>query len=312
MKSLSYLMALLTVILFSCNRKMQFDASGNFEADEVIVSAEQNGRLISFPIREGDSLNQGEIVGQIDVNNLLLQKQQNQASIKALQERTSDPMPQVEFVKRQLAVQHSQLENLQRERVRTENLVKADAATSKQLDDMDAQIDQLQKQILATQQQIKLDHSNIATQNRSVMSEKGALEKGTAVLQDQINRGKIANPIKGVVLTRYALEGELATNGRALYKIANIDTLTLRAYVTGDQLSQIRLGQQVRVFTDNGAKSYREYQGTIYWISDKSEFTPKTIQTRNERANLVYAIRIRVKNDGLLKLGMYAEVKFKE
>lgn len=310
MKSFSYTMVLLTVILFSCNRKVQFDASGNFESDEVIVSAEQNGRLISFPIKEGDTLYQGEAVGQIDVNNIVLQKQQTQATMKALQEKTSNPLPQIELVKRQLAVQQSQLENMKKERIRTEKLVKADAATSKQLDDMDAQIDQMQKQILATQQQIKLDESNISTQNRSVMSEKGALEKAAAVYQDQINKGKIMNPIRGTVLTKYAFAGELATNGKALYKIANTDTVTLRAYVTGDQLSQIKLGQEVGIYTDNGAKSYRQYHGTIYWISDKSEFTPKTIQTKNERANLVYAIKIRVKNDGFLKLGMYGEVKF--
>ncbi len=310
MKSFFAIPALITIAFVSCDKKETFDASGNFESDEVIVSAELNGKLLSLNVKEGDTLSKGAVVGQIDVSNFSLQKEQTQATIQALGEKTSNPLPQIELVKRQLAVQQSQLANLQKERQRTENLVKADAATQKQLDDYDAQIDQMQKQIAATEQQIRLDQSNIGTQNRSILSEKGALEKAAAVYQDQISKGRIINPINGTVLTKYAFAGEIAMTGKALYKIANVDTLTLRAYITGDQLSQIKLGQPVKVFTDSGAKTYREYPGTIYWISDKSEFTPKTIQTKNERANLVYAIKIRVKNDGYLKLGMYGEVKF--
>ncbi|HTQ65666.1 MAG TPA: HlyD family efflux transporter periplasmic adaptor subunit [Puia sp.] len=310
MKSFFGILTTTAIIFSSCNKKDIFDASGNFESDEVIVSAEQNGKLLSFSITEGDTLSQGQVVGQIDVNGITLQKQQMLANIQALSEKTSNPMPQTEFIKRQLAVQQSQLEYLQKERARTEKLVKADAATGKQLDDLDAQIDQTQKQIAATQQQIKLDQSNTATQNRSVLSEKGALEKAAAMYQDQINKGKIVNPIRGTVLTKYALEGEVTSIGKALYKIANLDTLTLRAYITGSQLTSVKLGQNVKVFRDEGTKKYKEYPGQISWISDKSEFTPKTIQTKDERANLVYAIKIRVKNDGFLKLGMYGEVKF--
>jgi len=188
--------------------------------------------------------------------------------------------------------------------------LEADATTQKQVDDINAQVEETKRQIAVSQQQINLYNSNIATQNRSVLSEKAPLQKSIAQIEDQISKGQIVNPVKGTVLTKYAMQGEMATIGKPLYKIADIDTITLRAYITGSQLPQIKLGQQVKVLIDSGAHGYKEYPGTISWISDKSEFTPKTIQTKDERANLVYAIKIRVKNDGYLKIGMYAEVKF--
>ena len=299
------------VLATSCSqKKIDTDASGVFESDEVIVSAEQNGKILSFPIQEGDTLAKGAKIGNIDMSNTMLQKQQVQATIAALHDKTTNPLPQTELVERQLAVQESQLAQQLRERTRTENLLKADAATQKQLDDINSTIDQLQKQIAVSKQQIALDKSNIATQNRTVYSEQAPLEKSVAQIQDNIDKGQIINPIKGTVLTKYALEGEMTTMGKALYKIANLDTLTLRAYVTGSQLTQVKLGQTVKVYSDEGANQYREYPAEVYWISDKSEFTPKTIQTRDERANLVYAVKIHVKNDGYLKLGMYGEVKF--
>ncbi len=311
MRKLSLPILLITLLAASCrDNRPDTDASGVFESDEVIVSAEQTGKLLSFPVREGDTLRKGAIVGNIDINNIILQKQQVQASIQALRQKTTNPHPQIELVRRQLAVQESQLAQQQREKTRTENLLKADAATQKQLDDINAQIDQLQKQIAVSRQQIALDNSNIATQNRTVFSEQDPMEKNVAMIQDQIDKGRIINPLTGTVLTRYALEGEMTSTGKALYKIANLDTLTLRAYVTGAQLTSIRLNQSVTVYTDDGAKHYKQYTGRIYWISDKSEFTPKTIQTKDERANLVYAVKISVKNDGYLKIGMYGEVKF--
>lgn len=301
----------ITVLAASCHdNRPDTDASGVFESDEVIVSAEQTGKLLSFPVKEGDTLRKGAPAGNIDVSNVILQKEQIQASIQALRQKTTNPHPQMELVRRQLEVQESQLAQQQREKIRTENLLKADAATQKQLDDINAQIDQLTKQIAVSRQQIALDNSNIATQNRTIFSEQDPMEKSVATIQDQINKGQIINPITGTVLTKYALEGEMTSTGKALYKIANIDTLTLRAYVTGAQLTSIKLNQSVKVYTDDGAKNYRQYTGQVYWISDKSEFTPKTIQTKDERANLVYAVKIRVKNDGYLKIGMYGEVKF--
>ena len=311
MKYFTLITSLSWMFLVSCNgNKKNYDASGYFEADEVIVSAQQSGQLLSFSVNEGQRLPEGVIVGQIDVSVAELQKQQTQASIGALRAKTSTSINQVEVVRKQLAVQQSQLDHLQKELQRTQNLVNADAAPRKQLDDLLAQIDQLQKQIAVSQQQIALYHSNTSTQNRSILSERAPLEKAVQQIQAQINKGQVVNPVTGVVLTSYALKGEMAVTGKPLYKIADIDTLTLRAYVTGLQLPMIKLGQQLRVRIDQGNKSYNNYTGFITWISDKAEFTPKTIQTKDERANLVYAVKIRVPNDGYLKIGMYGEVVF--
>lgn len=304
----SFLVAVFLISVVSCGPANDFDASGNFEADEVIVSAEQSGKLLSFPVAEGDRLKEGEAVGQVDVTIPKLQKEQTEAAIKSLREKTSDNDEQTTLIRKQLAVLESQLEQLQREKERTQNLVKADAATRKQLDDIISQIDQLKKQIAATQQQIKLSTSNTDDQNRAILSERGPLEKTALQFQEQVDRGKIINPINGLVLTKYALKGEMVVTGKPLYKIANIDTLFLKAYVSGEQLPRIKYGQQVEVRIDNGNKTYKTYPGIISWISNKSEFTPKTIQTKNERANLVYAIKVNVKNDGFLKIGMYGEM----
>lgn len=299
------------LFLSACTEKKDFDASGNFEADEVIVSAQQNGVLLSYNIQEGNQLKVGDNVGQIDVKGVELQKQQTEASISALQEKTVAPTDQTELIRKQIIVQKAQLAQQLYEKNRTENLVRADAATRKQLDDINAGIDQLRKQIAVTEQQLKLSTYNMNTQNRSILSEKAPMEKAVAQLQEQINKGQIINPISGTVLVNYALKGEMQTIGKPLYKIANTDTLFLRAYVTGMQLSQIKTGQKVTVRIDNGKDDYKNYPGTITWISDKSEFSPKSIQTKDERANLVYAIKVNVRNDSYLKIGMYGEVFFK-
>jgi HlyD family secretion protein len=275
----------------------------------VIVSAELTGKLLSFDVREGDSIAKDKSVGTIDAENLSLQKDQVKASIEALREKTSDLSPQVKLLQDQLAVQQSQLDRLTREKQRTENLLKQDAATGKQLDDLNAEIDMVKKQMLVTQQQINVQRSNVGTQNRSILSEGKPLEKRVAQLDDQLKRASITNPINGTVITKYAEAGEMTAAGKALYKIADLSTMTLRAYISGTQLSQVKLNQAVKVLIDNGANAYREYPGVITWISDKAEFTPKTIQTKEERANLVYAVKIRVKNDGFIKIGMYGEVK---
>jgi len=287
----------------------QYDASGTFEADEVIVSSELNGKLVYFQVQEGTIIGKDSIIGKIDAENLSLQKEQMEASIKALSEKTTDVGPQVQMLQDQIAVQQSQLTNLLHERTRIQNLLKLDAATGKQLDDMNAQIDLVKKQIVVTQQQIDVQKNNVATQNRSILSEGKPLEKRVAQLQDQLDRSNIVNPIQGTVITKYAEAGEVTSAGKALYKIADLSSINLRAYITGTQLSQVKLGQQVKVLVDDGPDKYKEYAGTITWISDKAEFTPKTIQTKEERANLVYATKIKVKNDGYLKIGMYGEVK---
>ena len=285
------------------------DATGTFEADEVVVSSELSGKLISFTVQEGTTIAKDSVIGVVDAKNISLQQEQVEASIKALNEKTADVAPQIQLLQNQLVVQQSQIRTLQKEKSRIENLLKADAATGKQLDDINAQIDVAIKQLSVTQQQMNVQRNAISTQNRSILSEADPLKKRVAQLQDQVQRANITNPINGTVISKYAEQGEITSAGKALYKIADLSSLNLRAYITGVQLPQIKLGQTVKVLIDNGAKGYKEYSGTITWISDKAEFTPKTIQTKEERANLVYAIKVKVKNDGYLKIGMYGEVK---
>ena len=302
-----------SLLIISCNRnKNEFDASGTFEADETVVSSELPGKILSFKIEEGMHLQKDSIVGTVDATNIDLQQQQVEASINALNEKTANANPQVELLQNQLAVQQSQLDNLLHERTRIENLLKSDAATPKQLDDINSQIDFVKKSMAVTQQQINVRKNDIATQNRSILSEAEPLRKRIAQLQDQQQRANIVNPVSGTVITKYAEAGEITSAGKALYKIADLSELNLRAYVTGVQLPIIKLGQQVKVMIDQGEKKYKEYTGNIIWISDKAEFTPKTIQTKEERANLVYAIKVKVKNDGYLKIGMYGEVKLSQ
>lgn len=300
-------------LIISCNRnESEFDASGTFEADETVVSSELPGKILSFNVEEGMKLPKDSIVGTVDATNIDLQQQQVEASINALNEKTANVNPQIELLQNQLAVQQSQLDNLLHERTRIENLLKSDAATPKQLDDINSQVDVLKKSMAVTQQQINVRKNDIATQNRSILSEAEPLRKRVAQLQDQQQRANIINPVSGTVITKYAEAGEITSAGKALYKIADLSELNLRAYVTGVQLPIIKLGQQVKVMIDQGEKKYKEYAGTIIWISDKAEFTPKTIQTKEERANLVYAIKVKVKNDGYLKIGMYGEVKLSQ
>lgn len=300
------------LFLIACgNKNGKFDATGTFEADEVVVSSELAGKITSFSVEEGQTIPKDSIVAVVDAANISLQKEQVEANIQALSEKTADVSPQVRLLENQLAVQQSQLNNLLHEQARVQNLLKQDAATGKQLDDITAQVDVAQKNLAVTQQQINVQRSNVATQNRGIMSEGKPLEKRIAQLDDQLKRATILNPVNGTIITKYAEQGEITAAGKALYKIADLSTMTLRAYITGTQISEVKLGQVVKVLVDDGADKYKELPGTITWIADKAEFTPKTIQTKEERANLVYAIKVKVKNDGYLKIGMYGEIKFK-
>jgi len=306
------LMLALAGCLAACGKNGdEADASGTFEANEVVVSSEVAGKIISLDVEEGQLIPQGKVIGLVDAENLVLQKEQVEASIRALQQKTADVSPQVSLLEDQLAVQRSQLATLQRERKRTENLLKQDAATGKQLDDINAQLDVLQRQMTVTEQQMRVQKNNVSTQNRGVLSEGEPLRKKAEQINDQIKKASITNPINGTVITKYAEVGEITSPGKALYKIANLSDITLRAYISGSQLSEIKLGEVVQVRVDKGKEEYKTFDGTITWISDKAEFTPKTIQTKDERANLVYAIKVKVKNDGFLKLGMYGEVLLK-
>lgn len=297
--------------LGACKSKFKSDASGMFEAEEVIVSSEQNGRILSFNINEGDVLKEGSVLGHIDVSSEKLKAEQVESSIQALQQKTMDPSAQIAFYQKQMEAQATQLRQLEKEKKRIENLLQADAATPKQLDDIKNSIEQVQKQMEVTHNQMDMNVNATNTQNRGIISEQEPLRKSAAQIGNQINKGDIVSPITGTVLTKYAYNGEMAMMGKPLFKIAKMDTMTLRAYVTGDQLGQIKNGQTVTVLIDQGKDEFKNYNGTISWISSKAEFTPKTIQTKDERANLVYAVKIRVKNDGYLKIGMYGEVRFK-
>jgi HlyD family secretion protein len=302
---------IIAAFLLACNGNDQdMDASGTFEAEEVIVSSSANGKILELNVEEGSTVAKDSVVGLVDPADISFQKEQVEESIRALSDQTLNVEPQIALLRDQLTVQQSQLDNLLREKTRTENLVRQDAATSKQLDDINSQIDVLTKQMQVTQQQINVQKTNTGTQNRGILSQGKPLEKRVAQLEDQLSKTRVTNPINGTVLTKYAEPGEMTSTGKALYKIADLSTLTLRAYISGTQLSQVKLNQQVKVLVDEG-NGYKELPGTITWISDKAEFTPKTIQTKDERANLVYAVKIRVKNDGFLKIGMYGEVKLK-
>ena len=308
MKKITLITALAALI--ACNHKNNFDASGNFIADEVIVSAQQNGQLISYNVQEGQTLTEGQKVGQIKTEVLQLQKQQVEATIATLKNKTLNPDDQAALIQSQYEVQKAQLEQQQHELSRVKQLVAGGAATQKQLDDLTAAVSQLQKQLAVTQNQLKASLTNINTQNNSILSQEAPLQKSAQALQTQIEQAAIINPITGTVLVNYALKGEMQTYGKPLYKIANTDTLTLKAYITGNQLPQVKLGQAVTVHTDAAEGEQHTYKGEITYIASKAEFTPKTIQTKDERANLVYAIKVKVKNDGYIKIGMYGEVLF--
>ncbi len=222
-------------IIFLCaaftgckNGAIVSDATGTFEADEVIVSSELSGKILSFKVQEGLVIAKDSIVGTVDAKNISLQQDQVEASIKALSEKTATAAPQVQLLQNQLAVQQSQLNNLQHERKRMENLVKADAATGKQLDDITAQVDVARRQLAVTKQQINVQRSNTNTQNRSILSEADPLRKRVAQLQDQAQRASIVNPVSGTVITKYAEEGEITAAGKALYKIADLSSLNLK------------------------------------------------------------------------------------
>ncbi|MDR0712436.1 MAG: HlyD family efflux transporter periplasmic adaptor subunit [Prevotellaceae bacterium] len=292
----SQLILAAALVAAACSGTRQnFDATGVFEATEVMVSAEATGKLLWFDAEEGMLLQAGQQVGCVDTTQLCLQQRQVQARIKATQSRRVDIPVQTAALEQQIATAKNELR-------RFENLLKSNAANQKQVDDISAQVALLEKQLAA--QKLAM-----ATANRGVADETLALQAQLALLEDQLKKCAVTSPVAGTTLSKYAQPGELVTPGKALFKVANLENMMLRAYITSSQLTQVKIGQTVMVFSDFGEKDRRTYTGAITWISDKAEFTPKTIQTRDERANLVYAIKVAVKNDGYLKRGMYGELK---
>lgn len=287
------------VLLFlaACNRgDGDFDATGTFEATEILVSSEANGKIMELNIEEGDRLDAGALIGYVDSTQLYLKKMQLLAGLRSVDIRKPD-------IRKQIAALEQQIATARTEQQRMENLVKAKAGNQKQVDDIVNNIKYLQKQLDA-------QYSTLNKTTGGADAEAEGILYQIMQLDDQLQKSRIVNPQAGTVLVKYAEPGEVTAAGKPLYKIADTDSLYLRAYITSDQLSTLKQGQTVRVFADYGENDRREYPGTITWISDKSEFTPKGIQTKDERANLVYAIKIAVKNDGYLKIGQYGETVF--
>ena len=287
------------LILISCgNNAGDYDATGTFEATEVTVSAEQNGRLMVFAAEEGDMVEAGRQVGLIDTVQLYLKAEQ----IGATKTIYAARRPEIE---KQIAATREQLAKAKQEYERYSGLVRDGAANQKQLDDAESQMKVLQRQLTA-----QLSELNISTNSLNAQMSTADVEKLQVL--DQLYKCRVISPITGTILESYAEQGEYATVGKPLFKVADIEEMYLRAYVTTAQLQKVKLGQQVRVFADYGDGERKEYEGKVTWISSKSEFTPKTILTDDERADLVYAVKIRVRNDGYIKIGMYGEVKLNE
>lgn len=299
MKRLSSYTLIATALLglAACNRgDGNFDATGTFEATEILVSSEANGKIMELNIEEGDRLDAGAMVGYIDSTQLYLKKMQLSAGLRSVDIRKPD-------IRKQIAALEQQIATARTEQQRMENLVKAKAGNQKQVDDIVNNIKYLQKQLDAQYSTLNKTTGGADAEAESILYQ-------IMQLDDQLQKSRIVTPQAGTVLVKYAEPGEVTAAGKPLYKIADTDLLYLRAYITADQLSTLKQGQTVHVFADYGADEQREYPGTITWISDKSEFTPKGIQTKDERANLVYAIKIAVKNDGYLKIGQYGETVF--
>ena len=300
MKSRNLLGLCSLLALFSAcgNGAPKYDATGTFETTEVLVSAEASGRLLYFDIEEGMLLKAGEEVGVVDTVQLYLKKLQLEASLKSVEEQRPDILKQVAATKEQISA-------AQRERNRVANLLKVGAGNQKQLDDAEDQLEVLRKQLVAQNSTLSNSHQSLTWQSSSVGIQ-------VAQVEDQLKKCHITSPITGTVLAKYAEAGELTAMGTPLFKVADTEQMYLRAYITSEQLSQVKLGQKVTVFSDYGTDEHKQYPGVVTWISDTSEFTPKTILTKNERANLVYAVKIAVHNDGLLKIGMYGGVEFSD
>jgi HlyD family secretion protein len=283
------------IMLSACSGNDKFaDAYGNFEATEIIVSSEANGRVISSVLENGKTLKAGEIVAQIDTVNLYLRYRQLQAAKNEISHNTRDVLSQIDVLQEQKNV-------ILVEKKRIENLIADSAATARQYDDITGKIKVIDRQM-----------DGVRVKNQAVLSKLDAINLQMEEITYEISKCKITNPIHGVVLQKYIEPHELVMKGKALYKIANMEQLELKAYISGTQLGTIKPGQKVKVFIDKSKGEMLGFDGIISWISDRAEFTPKIIQTREERVKLVYAIKVLVKNDGSIKIGMPGEVKFTE
>lgn len=288
----------ISIFCFACkNDKTKHAASGTFETTEIIVSAMATGQVELLNIVEGQTLTKGEEVGFIDTTQLFLQKCQLQTGVRAINASKPD-------VTQQIAVIQEQIDKAMTEKMRVQNLFNDGATTQKQLDDVDAQLKVLQKTLTAQKNQLKTGIS-------SLTGEGSMREIQIAQIDDLLRKSRIISPIDGNVLDKYVEQSEVVAPGVPLFKIADTKNMFLRAYIVATQLDKIKIGDTATVFTNHTDDTQRLYKGRVVWISDKAEFTPKTIQTQDERQNLVYAVKIAVENtDGLLKIGMYGDVDF--
>ena len=288
-----------TLMLGACgNKEKEFDATGTFEATEITVSAEQSGALMTFTVNEGDNITQGQEIGLIDTTQIWLKIQQASATKEVYQSQKPD-------LEKQIAATRQQLEKAQTEQRRYQELVADGAAPGKLLDDATSQVQVLQRQLDA---QI----SSLSTNTRALDKQMAATDIQASQLYDQLKKCHVTAPISGNILEKYAEQGEFVAVGKPLLKVADTEHMFIRAYVTSAQLQTIKVGQKAKVLADYGDGQKKEYEGTVSWISSRSEFTPKTILTDDERADLVYAVKVAVRNDGFAKIGMYGEVKFSE
>lgn len=284
----------LILLLSSCNSNKDLaDGYGNFEAVETTISAEGNGKLMKFDVTEGQQLKKNTVVGYIDTIQLSLKKEQLKASKKVIASKSKGVLSQINVLK-------SQLKTAEVSKKRIVNLIAANAGTQKQLDDINGKIDMLKQQIIS-----------VETQNAPIINELKSLDVQVKQLEDQISKSVIVNPVNGTVLVKYAEPNEITGFGRPLYKIADLSKLQLRVFISETQLPDIKIGQEVTVKIDNG-KEMNSFKGVVSWIASEAEFTPKIIQTKEERVNLVYAVKIDVENDGSLKIGMPAEMWIEE
>lgn len=299
------------LMLCACgNKEKEYDATGTFEATEVTVSAKATGELKTFNISEGQAVEQGVVVGSIDAYQLQQTSEQLEAQKRQLGATRSATDSRRLDLEKQLSSISQQIANAQRERQRFAELVADGAVPKKQLDDINYQIKVLERQREATRDQIRSNNASLAEQSKGIGAQIDGLNAQQRQIADQIANAQVKAPIAGTVLEKYVEQGEFVAIGKPLFKMADVQNMYLRAYVTSSQLKDLKIGQKVKVFADYGDKEKKTYEGTIAWISSRSEFTPKTILTDDERADLVYAVKISIKNDGFAKIGMYGEVRF--
>ena len=302
---------MISFVLAACgNKEKEYDATGTFEATEVTVSTKATGELKTFDISEGQTVEQGAVVGSIDAYQLQQTSEQLEAQKRQLGATRSATDSRRLDLEKQLSSINQQIANAQRERQRFTELVADGAVPKKQLDDINYQIKVLERQREATRDQIRSNNASLAEQSKGIGAQIDGLNAQQRQIADQIANAQVKVPIAGTVLEKYVERGEFVAIGKPLFKMADVQNMYLRAYVTSSQLKDLKIGQKVKVFADYGDKQKKTYEGTIAWISSRSEFTPKTILTDDERADLVYAVKVAIKNDGFVKIGMYGEVKF--